>query len=91
MEEKGHGSGDDDAAPPRKSVSRTDCRQNAVPSGSVPYDAEDEAAQSSAGDEELDHISPSSRRSLQEETHSLYHLLTHKPKNPYVSLAGEQL
>ncbi|MFM7988092.1 MAG: hypothetical protein ACKPKO_53140, partial [Candidatus Fonsibacter sp.] len=36
------------------------------------------------GDEMLsDDDSPTTRRSLREEANTLYHLLTHQPKNPY--------
>ena len=45
--------------------------------------SEDERGQSSSGDESIDRMSRAARRSLREEANSLYHLLTHKPNNPY--------
>ena len=45
--------------------------------------SEDEGGQSSSGDESLDRMPRVARRSLREAANSLYHLLTHKPKNPY--------
>jgi len=39
--------------------------------------------QSSSGDEAEDQIIHSTELTLREEAHSLYHLLTHKPNNPF--------
>ncbi|MFM7978473.1 MAG: hypothetical protein ACKPKO_04080, partial [Candidatus Fonsibacter sp.] len=36
-----------------------------------------------AGDESVNDMNRPARRSLQEEANSLFHLPTHKPKNPY--------
>ena len=39
--------------------------------------------QSASDDECVDHVPPVAKKSLQEEANSLYHLVTHTPKNPY--------
>ena len=43
----------------------------------------EEEEQPSSGDESFDRMSRAARESLRDEANSLYHLLTHKPKNPY--------
>ena len=49
----------------------------------VPDSAGREEEQSSSGDEEGEQVIHPSNVSLRAEANSLYHLLTHKPKNPF--------
>ena len=58
-------------------------RKKAAPSDVERPATDDEVAQAPSGDDEIERLPPSSRLSLQEEATSLYHLLTHKPTNPY--------
>jgi hypothetical protein len=49
----------------------------------VPESAGREEDQSSSGDEKGEPVISTAEISLREEANSLYHLLTHKPKNPF--------
>ena len=47
-----------------------------------------EGEQSVSDDESVDLLPPAARTSLIEDAKRLYHLLTHKPKNPFFCLRG---
>ena len=56
--------------------------------GGEVVDHDDSDVDQSSSDVELaDDLTPAAKTSLQEEANSLYHVLTHTPKNPFVNLA----
>ena len=69
--------------------SQNHCAKLVAPSGDESVDVEDVndalsggGGQSVSDVERFDHMPPATRKPLQEEANSLYHLFTHKPKRP---------
>ena len=70
-------------------INKHRCDKLAAPSDEESADVEvndissGEEGMPASDDERVDHLPPATKKSSQEEAYNLYHLLNHKPQNPY--------